>query len=436
MNAVELVKKAGVVGAGGAGFPTHVKLAAKADTVLANGAECEPLLFSDQSVMLGRAAEIVDGLKTVMKAVGAERGIICVKEKNKEAVKALEKHLTKNISLFGLGNFYPAGDEQIMVYEATGRIVPEAGIPLNVGVVVQNVATLANIARAQNGEAVTSRIVTIGGEVKNPGVHAVPVGTPVADAIARCGGPLIENCKLLLNGPMMGRLGDPQKDVVTKTTSGIFLLPAQHPLVMRLSRPLPVDIRISRGACEQCRYCTDFCPRYLQGHALQPHKIMRVINEQREPEAETVTNSFLCCECGVCDLFACPIMLSPRRIFREFKKSLGARGVRFPQQKKEYAADIHRDYRRVPKDKLLRRLDVARYEMEPVFHDAPWEVDAVNIPMQMHLGAPATPVVKTGEKVKRGQLIAEIPAGKMGANVHASIGGTVTAVNGLIRIER
>ena len=438
MDMIGLVKRAGVVGAGGAGFPTHVKLYAKVDTVLANGAECEPLLYSDQFVMLGRTDEIVDGLLAVMRATGAEKGIICVKEKNHDAIQEFEKRIAshKNISIFGLGNFYPSGDEQILVNEVTGRIVPEAGLPLNVGVVVQNVATLANIARALKGEPVTSRVVTVGGEIKIPGVHVVPIGTSVAEVISRCGGPLLEKHAVLLNGPMMGKLIEPQNEVITKTTGGVFILPPDNPLVMRMSRPLEADIRLSRGSCEQCRYCTDFCPRFLQGHSLQPHLIMRVMNEQRDPEAATVTNSFLCCECGVCDLFACPAMLSPRRFYREFKKSLGARGIRFVPSKKDFIPDAHREYRRVPKDKLTRRLALSRYDIKPDFHGAPWDVDKVEIPLSMHLGAPSAPVVKVGDRVKPGQPIAAIPEGKLGAAIHASIGGTITKANGMIRIER
>ncbi len=438
MNLIELVREAGVVGAGGAGFPTHVKLAAQVDTVLANGAECEPLLYSDQFVMESHADLIVDGLRHVMRQTGAARGLLCIKEKYHEAVARFEKLIAaeKGMELFLLGNFYPSGDEQVLVYETTGRIVPEAGIPLNVGVVVQNVATLANIARAAKGEAVTDKVITVGGEIKTPGVHRVPLGASLAEIIAGCGGALIDDYALLLNGPMMGRLADPAHEVVTKTTAGFFILPKGNPHVARLSRPLSADIRLSRGACEQCRYCTDLCPRSLNGHALEPHAIMRVINEQREPEAATVLNAFLCCECGVCDLFACPIALSPRRFFRDFKRSLSARGIRFTPEKKELKADIYREVRRVPKDKLTRRLSLSKYEIKPPYHGALWDVPAVAIPLSMHLGAPALPLVKAGDRVKRGQRIASIPEGKLGAAIHASIAGTVTKVNGYIRIEK
>ncbi|MBI3794862.1 MAG: SLBB domain-containing protein [Nitrospinae bacterium] len=436
MNLVEAVQSAGVVGAGGAGFPTHAKIGASVDCVLANGAECEPLLHSDQFIILERANEVVDGLKSVMQNTGAKTGVICIKEKNLAGAKALEPLLQKNISLLKLKDFYPAGDEQILTYEATGRITPEGGIPLEVGVLVQNVATLANIARAEKGEAVTTKTVTVGGEIKNPGIHQIPIGTSLADVISVCGGSLIEDYVALLNGPMMGRLVDPSNEVVTKTTSGLFLLPRDNPLATRFLRQLPADIRLSRGACEQCRYCTDFCPRYLQGHSLKPHMIMRVMNEQREPEVATVTDSFLCCECGVCDLFACPLALSPRRFFREFKSTLSKRGIRYAKKAKAYEADVYREFRRVPKDKLLRRIGVSQYNVAPEFHGKLWDVDSVEIPLSMHIGSASEAVVSVGDKVKRGQLVGKIPDGKLGASVHASIAGTVTKVNVRVRIER
>jgi Na+-translocating ferredoxin:NAD+ oxidoreductase RnfC subunit len=435
MNAVESVKNAGVVGAGGAGFPTHVKLAAKAEFVLANGAECEPLLHSDQFVMLERAGDVIEGMKTAMKATGAEQGIICIKEKNKNGAEVFEKLLPNNISILKLKDFYPAGDEQILTYEATGRITPEGGIPLDVGVVVQNVATLANIASAVKGEPVTTKVVTVGGEIKKPGVHVVPIGLSIYDLIAACGGSIIEDFVVLLNGPMMGKLASPKNEVVTKTTSGIFILPKESPLASRFLRPLSADIRLSRGACEQCRYCTDFCPRYLQGHGLKPHMIMRVMNEQREPEVKTVTDSFLCCECGVCDLFACPLALSPRRFFREFKSTLSSRSIKFQKTKKDYSADLYREFRRAPKDKLIRRIGLDRYDNPPEFNGKTLEADLVEIPLSMHIGAPAEPTVSQGQNVKRGDVIGKIPEGKMGANIHASISGKVVKINGRIRIE-
>ncbi len=441
MNIVEQVRAAGIVGAGGAGFPTHVKINTKVDTVLANGAECEPLVYSDQFVMREKAEEIVEGLRLVMKATGAVRGVICVKGKYEKAIAGFEKTIagtkgTKGISIYKLGNFYPSGDEHVLVYETMGRIVPEGGIPLNVGVVVQNVGTLAQISEAVKGKSVTERAVTVGGEIERAGVHVIPIGTPVSHVIGMCGGAKVQNYSVLINGPMMGRIADPQKEVITKTTSAVIVLPSGHPHVRRMSRKLKSDIIFSKGSCEQCRYCTDFCPRYLLGHSLKPHEIMRVINEQRSPEAPTVTRSFLCCECGVCDLFACPINLSPRKFYQSFKKSLAQRGIKNPHNNKPEKTDTLRDYRRVPMPKLTRMLGLAKYETEPPFGGGLWDVDWVSIPLSMHLGVPAKAVVKRGEKVKKGQVIGKIPNGKLSARIHASMDGTVMAVNGFIRIQK
>jgi len=156
---IQKVKDAGVVGAGGAGFPTHVKIAAQVDTVIANGAECDPLLRCDQQLMAAHAPEVIEGLRLVMQASGAERGVIALKREYTSAVAALQSNIQypisntqgANISLHLLENHYPAGDEFVLVYEVTGRLVPEDGLPLHVGCIVQNVGTLFNIAMAQRG---------------------------------------------------------------------------------------------------------------------------------------------------------------------------------------------------------------------------------------------------------------------------------------------
>ena len=160
---VEKVKAAGVVGAGGAGFPTHVKLSATVDTVIANGAECEPLLHADQHLMARYPEVIVRGLRLAMQATGAERGIVALKAEYEEATAALQRALDGNdkVSLHLLGNFYPSGDEFVLVYDVLARVVPEGGIPLEVGVVVNNVGTLFNVARAAEDISVTHRYLTV-----------------------------------------------------------------------------------------------------------------------------------------------------------------------------------------------------------------------------------------------------------------------------------
>jgi Na+-translocating ferredoxin:NAD+ oxidoreductase RnfC subunit len=430
----DFARQAGIIGAGGAGFPTHVKLASAVNTVIVNAAECEPLMRGDLHLMQTRAGDIVATLKKIVSEIsgrtGAEvLGVIGVKIKYDQAVKSFRDHSAKlGVRVLELDNVYPAGDEHYLVFEATGRAVPEGGIPLDVGVVVINVGTMANIADAVNGKPVTERIVTLGGAVTNPKVAFIPVGTAFSEIIPRLG-VKIDDYVILVNGPMMGRVTEDLSEVVTKTTGGIFILPKNHSHVMRMTRPLSTEIRIGKSACEVCRYCTDFCPRYLLGHRLEPHKIMRVINYDRDLDSDTITSAWLCCECGLCDLWSCPMSLSPRVIYREFKRRLKDAGIKNPHRRAGLTQDFYRPFRGVPADKLMRRLGLGEYDIKPPFDPAPWPVSFVRIPLDQHIGSAAIPVVKQGEKVVKGQLIGEIPEGKLGARYHASIDGTVTAIN-------
>ena len=159
MNIVEQVRLSGVVGAGGAGFPTHVKLGAKAEYVIANGAECEPLLRVDQLLMQRRADRVVRGMELAMQATGAKQGVIATKAHYEGAVRALRAALgnRKDITLHLMDSYYPSGDEKSIIHEVTGRVVPSARLPADVGCVVSNVATLCNIADAVEGRPVVDK---------------------------------------------------------------------------------------------------------------------------------------------------------------------------------------------------------------------------------------------------------------------------------------
>lgn len=187
---IAAVKAAGIVGEGGAGFPAHVKYAADADTVIANGCECEPLLHTDQHHMLHHANEIVRAFSELMQATGAKRGVIALKKKYKEATKILTDAIgNRPIELALLPNFYPAGDEQTLVREVTGRSVPPLGLPLMVGAVVANVGTLVSVAHALDGKPVTHKFLTVTGEVKKPGIVCVPIGHSAFRLPRSCGRP-------------------------------------------------------------------------------------------------------------------------------------------------------------------------------------------------------------------------------------------------------
>jgi Na+-translocating ferredoxin:NAD+ oxidoreductase RnfC subunit len=435
---VEQVKAAGVVGAGGAGFPTHVKLAAQVDTVIANGAECEPLLHGDQHLMTRYPEVIVRGLRTAMQATGAKHGIVALKGEYTEAIAALEPVVRRDtdISLHLLGNFYPSGDEFILVYDVVGRLVPEGGIPLEVGVVVNNVGTLMNVARAVEGVPVTHRYLTVTGQVRRPATLRVPIGTSFAQVVAWAGGIDDDGGRLtpadlafVAGGAMMGRVVDPT-DVVTKTTGGLLVLPTNGAVVRWMTRPLANAVRRGMSTCDQCRDCTDLCPRNLLGHALVPHEIMRAINYGLEQPTHIVTAAVLCCECRLCEAYACPLDLSPMAYYRAVKRELAEAGWKNTvHRRRDLTPHEMFDYRRVPMSRLIDKLGLTAYRgLRAPLDEHDWQPPEVRIPLQQHTGAPSVPIVKKGSAVQRGDLIASIPEGKLGADVHASVSGRVAEV--------
>lgn len=427
---VETIREAGIVGAGGAGFPTHVKAQAKADTVIANGSECEPLLYSDQSLMEMHPQEIISGLETMMQVTGASRGIIGLKAIYTDAVAGFEKLLPKHpdISLKLLGSFYPSGDEQSLVYECTGRIVPEGGIPLNVGCVVDNVETLYNIHMAMRNQPVTERMVTIIGEVWKQGVYRFPVGTAYADALKFVGGEKIENVAIIDGGPMMGRIIRGTEGVIRKTTSGLIVLPDDHPHIVRRTLPENMELIRTVSMCCQCRECTDLCPRYQLGHNLEPHKVMRAVITRQEVLPSQITQAHICCLCGICETIACPLMLSPRNIFAQMKRELGRKGIKNPHHRKPEEVRHAYPYTKIPKERALARTGLSRYYQHLSYVGPATGIRRVELLLGQHIGAPSQPTVQEGSFVNRGDLVASIPEGALGANLHASISGTVAAV--------
>ena len=301
---INSVLESGIVGAGGAGFPTHVKLGGQADTVIINGAECEPLLRVDQQLMESEAARLLDALDLVVESVGAKSGVVALKAHYHAAVESLNREIARHpkLSLYLLGTFYPAGDEQVIVYEVTKRIVPEGGIPLNVGVVVMNVETALNVLDAYNeGKPVTDKYVTLTGAVRNPKSVKVPLGITVREALELAGGPTVSDYTVINGGPMMGIPVSPDS-LITKTTKGLIVLPKGHSLLLSLKKPLSRSLRDAAIACMQCSLCTEVCPRHLLGHRLEPHKMMRLAAYGSVcDEKEGPMNAYLCCGCRLCE---------------------------------------------------------------------------------------------------------------------------------------
>jgi len=425
INVVENVKKAGVIGAGGAGFPTHVKLSSEAEIVIANGAECEPLLRVDQQVMALCPDELVRGMKYAMSAVGAKSGVIALKRHYEDAIEALTNALAgeQYLSLLIMDSTYPVGDEQQLVYEVTGRVVPTGGIPLDVGAVVVNVSTLVNITKAQEGTPVTDKYVTVGGAVKKPATFNVPIGISFEELINRAGG-ADEPCAYIVGGPCMGYIVKDLSEVVTKTTSGIIAVPEDHPLV-KIKGP-GMNIQLIKAVCCQCTMCSQMCPRNMLGLNVEPHKAMRSL-AQGVGLVREVNGVFSCSDCGICTYYACNFGLKPSRVMAELKRKLAADGVA-PEKKIHSQPDAAIDTKRIPVTRLIGRMGLRKFDKPAPLDMTVVETDRVVIPLKMHIGAPSVPVAEEGQTVIQGDLIAKIPENSLGANVHASISGVVESV--------
>jgi len=435
MTLTDKIFNAGVVGAGGAGFPAHVKAKSKVEFVLANGAECEPLIHKDYELMLHFPKEIMWGLELLIESTSAKKGFFGIKEKNEKVISEVSRHLNGKTELTKLGDFYPSGDEFELVYEATGRLIPPAGIPLDIGCVVNNVETLYNIALAEKDAPVTQKFICVAGAVKKPSSFFVPVGTSFKDAIEFAGGTKVKEFGVFVGGVMMGHLTFNLDEVVTKTTAGLIILPKDHYLIKRKNQPEQNWHRIGKSACDQCSYCTEFCPRYLLGYQVEPHKVMRSLGFTKTGSAVWNQMAELCCSCGLCTLYACPEDLYPKEACDKAKTEMRDAGIKFIQQKPVKVHPI-KEGRRVPLKQLIMKLKLQDYDVEAPFSSGKISVKKVCIPLQQHIGSPAKSLVKKGDVVEERQMIGKIPDGELGANIHASISGKVKEItNEFVLIE-
>lgn len=441
MNLQEMIEQAGVIGAGGAGFPTHAKLTASAEYVLLNGAECEPLLRVDQQLMAEFPKEIVQGFAMAGRAVGAEKAVIGVKGKHGKVIALLRQTISalglgEQMSVWELPDMYPAGDEQVLVYEITGRIVPEGGIPLHVGCVVVNSETCLNIYHGAAGIPVTEKYITVAGDIPHPVTVKVPVGTPVLEVLKLSGVEDFSSYAVIDGGPMMGPVMTSLDGYISKKNKGFILLKKDHGLIRKKSMTKEQLTRINRSACEQCRMCTDLCPRYLLGHQMEPHKMMRTLNYSCA-ELEAERGAHLCCQCGLCELFACPVGLFPKAANMLIKEKLISANIRWVPRESTLGIRKWREHRQVPSKRLVIRLGLKKFDLPAPMEQLTVMPQTVGIRTDQHVGKPAVPVVSPGDQVFAGQLIGKIPEGSLGANVHASIAGIVVdSTPGLIRIRR
>ena len=439
MNLIETIKDAGIVGAGGAGFPTHVKLNTKAEYYIVNAAECEPLIETDKYLCRTFADELIKGIMMISTHLEAKKSVIAIKAKYKPEIAALREAIEKNgadIEIFEMRTFYPAGDEQVIVQQVTGRSVPERGLPIEVGAVINNVGTIVGMYNAiVHGKKNTSKFLSVVGEVQEPIMLQVPIGTPIRECI-QAANPKISDYAIILGGPMMGRVVADDEAIdqqfVTKTTGNIIVLPKNHYLIERTHVPMDRIKHQARSACIQCRMCTDLCPRFQIGHRIKPHLVMRNIWRENSIDSdkqfeECFGDAVNCCNCGLCELFSCPMGLSPRRDNGYMKGKLQERGITVEKNMHPVSRPTV-ELNRVPTDRLIARLDLGKYNGLHAHDCIELHPKEVFIPLSQHIGKPAVAVKNVGDKVCEGDVIASADATGLSTNIHASINGTVCDV--------
>jgi electron transport complex protein RnfC len=289
------VKEAGIVGMGGATFPTSVKLSPPPDktidALLLNGCECEPYLTCDHRLMLEKPEELLQGTKLLMKVLEVEKAYICIESNKDDAIEAIrEKNDDPRIVLLRMPTKYPQGSEKHLVKAALDREVPSGGLPMDVGTMIQNVGTAVAIYEAVKfGKPLIERVVAVTGQnIKDPQNLLVKIGTPLAHLIDECGGIIEEPAKIIIGGPMTGKAQLSLDAPVTKGTTGVVVLPPEMVLE-------DTDYR----DCVRCCKCVEHCPVLLYPNQISIYCETGMISEAAE------WNTLDCIECGIC-AYVCP----------------------------------------------------------------------------------------------------------------------------------
>ncbi len=425
----EKIRAAGVIGAGGAGFPTHIKLAAGIDTVMVNASECEPLLYTDFTIMQQHMEKVVSGAQAVREALGAKQVIVAMKLHTADALSFQDgAELGEFTYVKALPDVYPMGDEIIMIYQALGRVVPPGQLPSAVGVVVINVETAYNIYNSMRDIPVTEKWITIGGDIEQPVVVKVPINCDVKNVLKAAGVSVPPNHTVLDGGPAMGSVINVSVAKITKKTKSLLILPNEIPAIVFKLVSTERVLKRTSSACCQCSYCTDMCPRHLIGYPLQPHKTLRAVGSNMVNHPEDLLTASLCSGCGVCTLMACCQGIMPSATMFEVKKNLGKNRMGY-KSGESTIPDTERDNRLVPISRFKSRIGVAKFDKQPSFvGNLPIRQEVFVLPLLQHVGKPSIPVVKAGDMVNAGQMIARADEG-ISAALHTPVSGKVSVVN-------
>jgi Na+-translocating ferredoxin:NAD+ oxidoreductase RnfC subunit len=413
----EAAWEAGVVGAGGGGAPTYLKLRARADTVVGNGVECEPLLGADRVTMRHHAEDVVHGLACAAEALGAVRAVLAVSARYSDAGEALRRALPVRgrpaMEIVAVEPSYPAGDEDVLCRQL-GLVGGTAR--------VFNVQTLRDLANADEGVPLTHRYVAVSGAVAAPRVLRVPIGAPVVDCLRRAVAPGavldLEGVLVLAGGPLRGAvLADPRAARVDGATASLVVLPRRHRVALRHAAAAVTALRRTADACNGCRRCTDVCPPHRLGAPLQPHRAARAAGHLHASSGAGL-HATLCTGCGLCDLYACPLDLSPRAVLAS--ACAGARTLPLPAPRPGRAPALA--VALVSRAGLVSQLELLPWADVPLPLDGAElrPADVLLPPRGRALRVAAGARVHVGARLADGDSASGLPP------LHASLDGTVT----------
>lgn len=425
----KIMQDAGIVGAGGAGFPSYAKLAEGADTLCVNCSECEPLMYTDFILNREEMDKIVKGAELIMEATGIKHTYLAIKIHRAEALGYENGQVVgNNVTVKYLPSVYPIGDEVSLIYESTGRLIRAGNLPITVGVIVYNAETVYNIYRAvSEGTPLTEKWVTIAGDVPEKFVIRVPLGMKVSEILSFLGISVRDDQVPIEGGPSMGNIVNVHKTVIKKTTKSILILPKSTRCVVNKQTSIDDMLRRAASACCGCYRCTEMCPRHQLGYPLEPHKMIRAaLGNAAIDNPKLIESASLCCSCGVCAEVCCQ-EISPKDVIINLRGILAKNKMKFVADC-DYPVNPDRPYRAIQSGKWKDMLGVLKFDAIPEYIPKKLKASRVEIPMSQHIGAPSVPAVNVGDTVTEGQLIANAGSG-LSVPQYASISGKITAVD-------
>ena len=393
-------------------------------------------MYTDYVILKNELTLVLTGISEVLSHTGIPEARLCIKAHTAKRLDIADgARLADKIFVKVLPDVYPIGDEIGLIYEASGRQVAPGKLPITVGVIVYNVETMYNLGIAKRfSRPVTTKWLTIGGEVKKPVVIKVPIGAKISDIFEKLDIKVKEGYTVIDGGPSMGKVINPRTYAVNKTTKGILILPDNSQAILSKNMNEVLATKRAETACCQCTRCTDMCPRHLLGYPLEPHKMVRTAMGVVEAMPEMVISATLCCGCGVCESLACNQGISPRAVIDNYKKLLSKNRLRFDKNG-EYSVKEEREYRMLPYKKWMSALGVSQIDRDTDFYGEINDFERVEITLSRHIGIPSIPAIKDGDIVNAGDLIASAADG-LSLPQHASISGRVTLGNDKIIIDK